>query len=184
MPCLTTSQSMVEWLGVIETFSLAIIRHGRMANSRYRKFWLGLLGVACISSLILGFSLLCKLLPPERIIVTGKVTDGVGKLLIGVEIHAVPVPVLVQDEPPREVYDHRKVKTFTNKDGSYRLKGLAGRCGWKESSYIQPYHFTFELAGYKRKLIDFQKSGSSKESVISGLNIVLEEETTNAGRKL
>lgn len=154
-----------------------------MANGRHRKLWLGLFGVACLSFLILGLSLLSKLLPPERIVLTGKVADSEGNPLSGVQIHAVPLPVLVLEEPPTEESDGREVRATTDEDGSYRLKGLAGRCGWKESSYIQPYHITFELAGYERKLIDFQKSERSKENTISGLNVVLEKKVTTAGNK-
>jgi len=155
-----------------------------MANSKHRKLWLGLFGIACLSFLILGLSFLSKLLPPERIIVTGKVADIDGNPLSGVKIHAVPLPVLVLEEPPTEESDGREVRSVTDKDGSYRLMGLAGRCGWKESSYIQPYHITFELSGYERKLIDFQKSERSEDSIISEQDIVLEKGMIKTSRDL
>lgn len=152
-----------------------------MINSRFGKLWLGFLEIVCfVMLLFLGFRFLSKFLPPERIIVIGKVTDVEGKPLSNVQVHAVPVPVLVVEEPPKKDSDGRNFKTITDKDGFYRLKGLAGRCGWKESSYIQPYNITFELAGYEQKLINFQKPERAEDNTISGVDIILEKKANTA----
>ncbi|MBN1844418.1 MAG: carboxypeptidase regulatory-like domain-containing protein [Sedimentisphaerales bacterium] len=149
----------------------------RMVKSRLRKLILAFLAIFCSVSFVMAAVALIRFLPPERIEVTGRITDTSGSPLAGVRIRAVPVPVRqVGVEDAREVCDKRTVSATSDEQGAYHLKGLAGVCGWKESSYIQPYHITAAAAGYPEQVMDFQKPQRSKQRVIGGVDFVMTRE--------
>jgi hypothetical protein len=140
-----------------------------------------LLSIAMLAIIgFLGF-LFYKAAVPDRVSVTGRVTDSGGKPLKGVEVRAVPLPPnlsFVEDPKPQ---DNRVFTAATDTNGRYRLNGLAARCGVKEGMHIQEYNIVVRADGYVPRQVHFQKPPRSRERIITGVDFVLERKAAVFG---
>ena len=119
-------------------------------------------GVILLAGLIgVGF-LLYKAYIPERMTLSGRVTDGSGKPIPLAKILAVPTPVRLD-------YIEDPIKTGAvvyaatcDSAGQFRIDRIIVGGGVKEGMWTQPYELQATAPGYQLKTIPFQRPPKQK----------------------
>ena len=117
-----------------------------------------------------------KVAVPERMSVTGRVTDSTARPLKGVEVCAVPLPI------PDPYSDHsmepreKEHTVLSDENGRYRFKRLIASGGVKEGIWVQPYRIVANADGYVPQTTRVGRHPDSREDVIAGVDFVLEKE--------
>jgi hypothetical protein len=117
-----------------------------------------------------------KVAVPERMSITGRVTDSAGRLIKGAQVRAVPLPI---HDPysDHSVEPREKERTvFSDQNGRYRFKRLVASGGVKEGIWVQPYRIVAEANGYVPQTTRVGRHPDSRENVIAGVDFVLEKE--------
>jgi len=118
-----------------------------------------------------------KVAVPDRMSVTGRVTDIEGRPIKGVEVRAVPLPIpdpySGHSMEPRE----KEHTVVSDEDGRYLFKGLIASGGVKEGIWVQPYRIVADADGYVAQTTRVGRHPDSREDVIAGVDFVLEKET-------
>jgi hypothetical protein len=116
-----------------------------------------------------------KVAVPERMSITGRVTDSTGRALKGVQVRAVPLPIhdpySDHSMEPRE----KEHAVLSDKNGRYRFRGLVASGGVKEGIWTQPYRIVADADGYVPQTTRVSRHPDSRESVIPGVDFVLEK---------
>jgi hypothetical protein len=137
-----------------------------------------LVSVGVVALAVAGFVgvLFYKAYVPERVSVTGRVTDSGGKPIKGIEVHAVPLPIHdPYSESAMEPKDTQHT-AVSDENGRYRFKGLVAAGGVKEGMWVQEYDVVVNADGFTPKEIRFRKPPRSRQAVIRLADLVLEEE--------
>lgn len=117
-----------------------------------------------------------KVAIPERMSITGRVTDNTGGPLKGVEVRAVPLPIpdpySDHSMEPRE--EGRAV--LSDENGRYRFKGLIASGGIKEGIWVQPYRILANADGYVPQTTRVAIHPDSRRNLIAGVDFVLKKE--------
>jgi len=133
----------------------------------------GIVALAAVGFLGLLFY---KVAVPERMSVTGRVTDSAGRPLKGVEVRAVPLPIhdpySDHSMEPRE----KEHTVLSDENGHYRFKGLIASGSVKEGIWVQPYRIVADVDGYVPQTTRVGRHPDSRENVIAAVDFVLEEE--------
>lgn len=136
----------------------------------------GIIALAVIG--VLGYFFLA-LAFPERMSVTGRVTDIRGQPIRGVEVRAVPLPVYTPYlDHSMEPKDKEHI-AVTDENGRYRFKGLVASGGVKEGMWVQEYDIVANADGYAPKKIRVRNDFETHEDVITLTDFVLEEEAAD-----
>jgi len=140
--------------------------------------------IAVLSAVVLGFVALAvvavaayfiyHLAVPEKMDITGRVTDSGGQPLEGIEIRAVPLPL---DDPhsdsamkPQDT-EHTAI---SDENGRYRFKRLVASVGIKEGRCMQPYNITASAESRSSPTIRACKHPDDRGGVITLDDIVIE----------
>ncbi len=131
-------------------------------------FRYGLFGFIIVIGIILlacgvgvGF-LLYKAYIPERMTLSGRVTDGSGKPTPSAKISAVPIPVHL-DFSEDTINTGAIVYSATcDSAGQFRLDRMIAAGGVKEGMWIQAYELQISASGYRPALIPFRRPSNQK----------------------
>ncbi len=133
-----------------------------------------IIGLAVI--LIAGWFILA-LVFPNRMNVTGRVTDKAGKPMMGVEVRAVPLPIYDGYSEAGTMEAQGKEHTaFTDEDGRFRFKRIIASGGVKEGMWLQEYDIQVEAEGYKFQTIRLRNNCDRHQDVINLADVTLEKE--------
>lgn len=113
---------------------------------------------------------------PERMSVTGRVTDSGGKPVKGVEVHAVALPI--HDPYSDSVMEPQDTEhtVISDENGRYRFKRLVASVGIKEGRCMQGYDIVACAQGRYSPVIHLCKHPDDRSSVIELADLVLEDE--------
>jgi hypothetical protein len=116
---------------------------------------------------------------PNRMNVTGRVTDRAGKPIMGAEVRAVPLPVYdaYSESGTMEAQGKEQI-SVTDEDGRFRFQRLIASGGVKEGMWLQEYDIHVDAEGYRFQIIRLQNSCDRHKNVINLSNVVLEKETS------
>jgi hypothetical protein len=132
---------------------------------------IGVVGVAVIG--VVGY-FFYHLAVPERMDVTGRVTDSSGRAIEGIEVHAVPLPIADPYSDGAIEPKGRERTTVTDKSGRYRFEGLVASVGVKEGRCMQGYDIAARGEGCSPQVIRVCKHPDDRRDVIKLADFVLE----------
>jgi hypothetical protein len=137
--------------------------------------FIGIIALAVIG--IFGYFFLA-LAFPQRMTVTGRVTDPAGRPLKAVEVRAVPLPVYdpYSEAGSMQPQDKEHI-TVTDKLGRFRFKRLIASGGVKEGMWMQEYDIVVKTQGYTPKIIRIRNDFEKHKDLITLGDLVLEEQT-------
>ena len=133
------------------------------------------LGLAAVAVVAVAAYFIYHLVVPEKMDITGRVTDSAGQPLAGVEMRAVPLPL---DDP----YSDSAMKpqdtehtAISDKNGRYRFKRLVASVGIKEGRCMQGYDIVARAEGRSSPVIHACKHPDDRDSAIELDDIVIED---------
>ena len=148
------------------------------ASSLLRKIMASIAVLACLAVIgVLGVAgyFIYHCVVPERMDISGRVIDGRGAGVKGIEVRAVPLPL---DDPysdsemePQDV-EHTVI---SGEGGRFRFKNLVASVGVKEGRCMQGYHIVACSEGRSSALLRVCKHPDDRSSVIEVENLVLGE---------
>lgn len=134
---------------------------------------IGIVGLLVI--VIAGWFFLA-LVFPNRMNVTGRVTDVGGKPIKGVEVRAVPLPIYdAYSEAGTMETQGKKHTAFTDDDGRFQFKRIIASGGVKEGMRLQEYNIYVEAEGYRPQIIRLRNDCDRHKDVIMLGDLILEE---------
>lgn len=134
---------------------------------------IGIVGLLVI--VIAGWFFLA-LVFPNRMNVTGRVTDSGGKPIKGVEVRAVPLPIYdAYSEAGTMEAQGKKHTAFTDDDGLFQFKRIIASGGVKEGMWLQEYNIHVEVEGYRPQTIRLRNDCDRHKDVIMLGDLILEE---------
>ena len=115
---------------------------------------------------------------PQRMTVTGRVTDPAGRPLKSVEVRAVPLPVYdpYSETGSMQPQDKEHI-TVTDKLGRFRFKRLIASGGVKEGMWLQEYDILVNAKGCTTQTIHVRNDFKNHKDLITLGDFVLEEQT-------
>ena len=139
-----------------------------------------IVGVAAVAVIGVAAYFVYHLAVPEKMDITGRVTDSGGQPLDGIEIRAVPLPL---DDP----YSDSAMKpqdtehtVISDKNGRYRFKRLVASVGVKEGRCMQGYDIVARTQGRSSPIIRACKHPDDRRGVIELDDIVIEDQGGSA----
>ena len=149
--------------------------------------------IAVLATTVIGISILVvigvagyfiyHLAVPEKMDITGRVVDGGGRPLKGVEVCAVPLPL--QDpysDSERKPQDTRHT-VISDENGRYRFKRLVASVGVKEGMCMQGYNITARAEGRSSAVVRACKHPDDRRNVITLDDLVLEQAGSTTGEE-
>jgi hypothetical protein len=134
---------------------------------------IGIVVLAAIGFLGLFFY---KVAVPDRMGITGRVTDSAGRPIKEAQVRAVPLPIhdpySDHSMEPRE----KEHTVLSDQNGRYRFKDLVASGGVKEGIWTQPYRIVVGADGYVPQTARVSRHPDSRENVVAGVDFVLQEE--------
>lgn len=137
-----------------------------------------LVGICIVGLLVIliGGWFFLALVFPNRMNVTGRVTDSGGKPMKGVEVRAVPLPIYDAYLEAGTMEAQGKEHTaFTDDDGRFQFKGIIASGGVKEGMWLQEYNIMVTAVGYRPQTIRLRNDCDRHKDVIMLGDFVLEE---------
>jgi hypothetical protein len=140
---------------------------------------LGSIGIVGLLVILVAGWFFLALVFPNRMNVTGRVTDKAGKPMMGVEVRAVPLPIYDAYSDTGTMEAQGKEHTaFTDDDGCFRFKRIIASGGVKEGMWLQEYRIEVKAEGYKPRSIRLRNNCDRHKDVIKLAEVALEEETS------
>ncbi len=131
--------------------------------------------VALAVILLVGWFLLAMIFP-NRMNVTGRVTDSAGRPIKAAQVHAVPLPVYTPHlDHSMEPKDKPRI-AVTDENGRFRFKRLIASGGVKEGMWVQEYDIKINAEGYAPQKIHVWNDLKNHKDVIKLEDFVLKEE--------
>jgi hypothetical protein len=133
------------------------------------------IGIVVLTAVGLLGLVFYKVAVPERMSITGRVTDSTGRPLKAVEVRAVPLPI------PDPYSDHsmeprEKERTvLSDENGCYRFRGLIASGGVKEGIWVQPYRIVADADSYVERTTEVGRHPDSRQNLSAGVDFVLEK---------
>ena len=131
--------------------------------------------VALMVVLLLGWFFLAAIIP-NRMNVTGRVTDSTGRPIRDAKVHAVPldagIPGLGNSMEPQG----RAKIVFTDENGQFLLDRLIASGGVKEGMWLQEYDISIKADGYSPAHKRLRNNCDNHEDLITLGDILLEKE--------
>ena len=113
---------------------------------------------------------------PNRMNVTGRVTDSAGRPIKAVQVRAVPLPVYTPHlDHSMEPKDKARI-AVTDEYGRFRFKRLIASGGAKEGMWVQEYDIKINAEGYAPQKIHVWNDLKNNKDVITLEDFVLEKE--------
>jgi len=131
--------------------------------------------VALAVILLVGWFLLAMIFP-NRMNVTGRVTDSAGRPIRAAQVRAVPLPVNTPVlEHSMEPKDKARI-AVTDENGRFRFERLIASGGVKEGMWLQEYDISIKAVGYRPALIRVRNNCDRHMDLITLEDVVLEKE--------
>jgi len=134
-----------------------------------------LVGLAALAVVAVAAYFIYGLAVPEKMDITGRVTNRSGQPVKGIEVHAVPLPL-------HDPYSEREMEpqdtehtAISDENGRYRFKRLVASVGIKEGRCMQGYDIVAPAQGHSSPVIRVCKHPDDRRSVIELADLVLEE---------
>jgi hypothetical protein len=149
---------------------------GRLILKSIAFVTLGGIGIVGLLVILIAGWFFLALVFPNRMNVTGRVTDSGGKPMKGVEVRAVPLPIYDAYLEAGTMEAQGKEHTaFTDGDGRFRFKRIIASGGVKEGMWLQEYDIQMETEGYRLQTIRLRNDCDRHKYVIMLGDFVLEE---------
>lgn len=131
--------------------------------------------VALAGILLVGWFLLAIIFP-NRMNVTGRVTDSAGRPIKAAQVRAVPLPVYTPFlDHSMEPKDKARI-AVTDENGRFRFNRLVASGGVKEGMWVQEYDIKINAEGYVPQKIHVWNDFETHKDLITLDDVVLEEE--------
>ena len=115
---------------------------------------------------------------PQRMTVTGRVTDAKGRPLKAVEVRAVPLPVYDPYSEPGSMQPQDKEHiTVTDNHGCFRFRRLIASGGVKEGMWLQEYDIVVKAQDCTTQIIHVRNNLDNHRNLITLGDFVLEQQT-------
>ncbi len=139
---------------------------------------LGSIGIVGLVVILVAGWFFLALVFPNRMNVTGRVTDRAGKPMMGVEVRAVPLPIYdaYSESGTMEAQGKEQI-SVTDEDGRFRFQRLVASGGVKEGMWLQEYDIHLEAEGYRFQIIRLRNNCDRHQDIINLSDVVLEKET-------
>lgn len=135
-----------------------------------------LVGLAALVVIgVVGYVLLALALP-ERMDITGRVTNSSGEPVKGIEIRAVPLPLHDPYSDSAMEPQDTEHTVISDENGRYRFEGLVASVGVKEGTCMQGYDIVARAEGCSSRVVRVCKHPDDRRDVITLADLVLEEE--------
>jgi hypothetical protein len=135
---------------------------------------IGIVALAVI--LLVGWFLLAVIFP-NRMNVTGRVTDSAGWPIKAAQVHAVPLPINDVQSDSDMMKPRGKARiVVTDEHGRFRFERLIASGGVKEGMWLQEYDIRIKAEGYRPALIRVRNNCDKHMELITLEDVVLEEE--------
>ncbi len=132
--------------------------------------------VALAVILLVGWFLLAMIFP-NRMNVTGRVTDSAGRPIKAAQVHAVPLAIFdAHSEESTKPARGKEQIVVTDEQGRFRFKRLIASGGVKEGMWLQQYDITINARGYWPELIRVRNNCDRHMDLITLDDVALEEE--------
>jgi hypothetical protein len=132
--------------------------------------------VALAVILLVGWFLVAVIIP-NRMNVTGRVTDSAGRPIKAARVHAVPLPIFDAHSEDSTKPARGKAQTvFTDEHGRFRFERLIASGGVKEGMWLQEYDISIKAKGYRHAKIRVHNSCDRHKDLISLEDVVLEKQ--------
>jgi hypothetical protein len=107
------------------------------------------IGIVVLVVIVIAGWFFLALVFPNRMNVTGRVTDSGGIPIKGVEVRAVPLPIHdAYSETGTMEVQGKEHTAFTDEDGRFRFKKIIASGGVKEGMWLQEYNIVVTAEGY------------------------------------
>ena len=132
--------------------------------------------VALAGILLVGWFLLAMIFP-NRMNVTGRVTDSAGRPIKAAQVHAHPLAIFdAHSEESTKPARAKEQTVFTDEHGRFRFERLIASGGVKEGMWVQEYDIKINAEGYVPQKIHVWNDLKNHKDVIKLEDFVLEEE--------
>ncbi len=139
--------------------------------------------VALAVILLVGWFLLAMIFP-NRMNVTGRVTDSAGRPIKAAQVHAVPLAIFdAHSEDSTKPARGKEQIVVTEEHGRFRFKRLIASGGVKEGMWLQEYDIKINAEGYSPAKIHVRNSCDRHMDLITLDDVVLEEEKPASGNR-
>ena len=132
-------------------------------------------GLAVLAVIAIAGYVIYHLVVPEKMDITGRVTNSTGQPVKGIEVRAVPLPLndpfSDSDMKPQDA-EHTVI---FNEDGRYCFEGLVASVGVKEGRCMQGYHIVARSGERSSTVIRGCKHPDDRSSVITLDDLVVEQ---------
>ena len=139
-----------------------------------------IIGLAVLAVIGIAGYFIYHLVVPEKMDITGRVTDSSGQPVKGIEVRAVPLPLhdpfSDSDMKPQDT-EHTVI---SDENGRYRFKRLVASVGIKEGRCMQGYNITARAEGRSSPAIRACKHPDDRRSVITLADLVIVEQGGSA----
>jgi hypothetical protein len=137
------------------------------------------IGIVVLVVIVIAGWFFLALVFPNRMNVTGRVTDSGGTPIKGVEVRAVPLPIHdAYSETGTMEAQGKEHTAFTDDDGRFHFKRIIASGGVKEGMWLQEYYIEVEAEGYRPRTIRLRNDCDRHKDVITLGDVALEEETS------
>lgn len=134
------------------------------------------IGIVVLVVIVIAGWFFLALVFPNRMNVTGRVTDSGGIPIKGVEVRAVPLPIHdAYSETGTMEVQGKEHTAFTDEDGRFRFKKIIASGGVKEGMWLQEYNIVVTAEGYMPRTIRLRNDCDRHKDVIMIGDFVLEE---------
>lgn len=134
-----------------------------------------ILGLIVLAAIAIFASIFLALVFPDRMTVTGRVTDSAGKPIKAVEVLAVPLPVPDHYSDGLVETKAKEQRTISDENGRYLFEDIIASGGVKEGMWIQQYDIVVNADGCAQQSIRVSKNPKSPENVVTLADFVLEK---------
>ena len=129
--------------------------------------------VALAGILLVGWFLLTMIFP-NRMNVTGRVTDSAGRPIKAAQVHAFPLPIndTQSDADMMEPRGKEQI-VVTDEHGRFRFNRLIASGGVKEGMWVQEYDIKINAEGYVPQKIHLWNDFETHKELITLEDVVL-----------
>jgi len=135
------------------------------------------ISIAALAVILLVGWFLMAMIIPNRMNVTGRVTDSAGRPIKAAQVCADPLAIFdAHSEESTKPARGKEQTVFTDGDGRFRFERLVASGGVKEGMWLQEYDIRIKAEGYRPALIRVRNNCDRHKDLITLEDIVLEEE--------
>ncbi len=135
------------------------------------------ISIAALAVILLVGWFLVAVIIPNRMDVTGRVSDGAGRPIKAAQVRAHPLAIFdAHSEDSMKPARGKEQTTVTDENGRFRFERLVASGGVKEGMWLQEYDIRIKAEGYRPAKIRVHNNCDRHKDLIKLEDIVLEEE--------